>query len=168
MDRTDNQIIRYLALNQDGLPAAELKSLIRPSISQPTLWRRLKQLITGGYVHSVGRGRATRYRLQISDHIVIDLRSKALHQAIGRKLVQQPRLLGKARRFLAGMYRTNPYSKPYLDRWDALLAGPLEEVLRVLGADTEEAVALRHVSPFTGILTERERLSVLREQGLYR
>ena len=168
MGRTEHQIIRYLALSHDGLSATELKSLIRPVLSQPTLWRRLRQLITAGYVRSAGRGRATRYRLQISDHIVIDLRSKAQHQAIGRKLVQQPRLTGNARRFLAGMYRTNPYSKPYLDRWDTLLAGPLEGVLQVLGADTEEAVALRHVSPFAGILTERERLSVLRDQGLYR
>lgn len=167
MNRTEHQIIRFLTLHPDGLTASALKSLLRPAVSQPTLWRRLEKLRAEGHVRKEGKSRATRYRLQGSDHLIIDLRSRAMHQAIGRKLVQQPGLLDSARANLKKMAGSNPYAKPYLDRWAVLLAGPLNGVLEVLGANTEDAIALRHVSPFAGFLSEAERLAVLREHGLY-
>ena len=166
MDRIDHQIILFMVLNPEGLPARELQSLVRPSISQPTLWRRLDHLCADNLVHRTGRGRATRYQLSGSSHVLTDLRSKALHTAVGQKLVRRPDLLIQARERLQRMYQTVPYSKNYLDRWDALLSGPLEDVLEVLGADTDEATALRHVSPFTGLLSDTERRKTLRKQGL--
>ena len=75
-------------------------------------------------------------------------------------------MLTQALERLQRMYQTVPYSKNYLDRWDALLPGPLEDVLEALGADTDEATALRHVSPFTGLLSDTERRKTLRKQGL--
>ena len=168
MDRIDHQIIYFMVLNPDGLPARELRSLVRPRISQPTLWRRLDHLCADSLVHRTGRGRATRYQLSGSSHVLADLRSKALHTAVGQKLVHRPGLLAQARQRLQRMYQTVPYSKNYLDRWDALLDGPLEDLLDILGADTDEATALRHVSPFAGLLGDTERRKTLQKQGLSR
>jgi hypothetical protein len=61
-----------------------------------------------------------------------------------------------------------PYARTYVQEWEELLSGPIEGVLQVLGADDEHSKALRHTSPFAGVLSERERLAVLRRQGLIR
>ena len=168
MDKIETQILGNLALHPDGMAAEDLRAVIRPKISQPTLWRRLDRLRTVGRVRAIGKGRGTRYVNLGSDHSISDLRSKALHIQIGRKLMRRPELIGKARERLQRMYQSTPYSKDYLDRWEELLAGPLQQVLQVLGADDEQSRALRHVSPFAGILTEKERTKILRDQGLLR
>lgn len=168
MDSLEQQILRNLALHPAGLAAQELQSAIRPRVSQPTLWRRIDRLRAMGRIRAIGRGRATRYVSQDSDHSISDMRSKALHIAVGRKLIRNPRLVDDARRRLRRMYQSTPYARSYLDRWDELLTGPVEDVLRVFGADDEESRALRHVSPFAGILREDERLRILRKQGLIR
>jgi DNA-binding Lrp family transcriptional regulator len=168
MDRIEQQILRNLTLHPAGLAAQELRSTIRPQVSQPTLWRRLDRLRAMGRIRAIGRGRATRYVNQDSDHSIADMRSKTLHIAVGRKLIRNPRLVDDAQQRLLRMYQSAPYAKVYLDRWRELLAGPVENVLRVFGADDEESKALRHASPFAGILTEEERLMILREQGLIR
>jgi hypothetical protein len=103
-----------------------------------------------------------------SGHAIADLRSRALHLEVGRKLLRQPGLLEKARSRLAKMRITMPYAKSYVERWEDLISGPLEAVLQVLGADDEDAKALRHASPFAGLLSEQERLAVLRRHGLMR
>ncbi len=82
--------------------------------------------------------------------------------------MRRPELIGSARERLLRMYQSTPYAKDYLDRWDELLAGPMQQVLQVLGADDERSRALRHVSPFAGILSEKERTKILRDQGLLR
>lgn len=82
--------------------------------------------------------------------------------------MRRPELIGNARERLQRMYQSTPYSKDYLDQWDELLAGPLQRMLQVLGADDEQSRALRHVSPFAGILSETERKRILRDQGLLR
>ena len=168
MDRIEQQILRNLTLHPAGLAAQELQSAIRPQISQPTLWRRLDRLRTMGRIRAIGRGRATRYVNQDSDHSISDMRSKALHLAVGSKLIRNERLVDDARRRLQRMYQSTPYAKVYLDRWRELLEGPVEDVLRVFGADDEASKALRHASPFAGILTQNERMRTLREQGLTR
>lgn len=166
MDYIESQIIGFLTLNPGGLTASELQSQIHPKVSQPTLWRRLNNLRATGQLQKTGRGRASRYLKLGSNHSVQDLRSKVLHIEVGRKLIRQPELLNGARHRLQRMYGTIPYSKVYLDRWDNLLSGPLEEILKVLGTEDEESKALRHVSPFAGVLSDEERLAVLRKNGL--
>lgn len=168
MDKIEQQILCNLALYPAGLAAQELQSTIRPRVSQPTLWRRIDRLRAMGRIRAIGRGRATRYVNQDSDHTISDIRSKALHIAVGRKLIRQPRLINEARQRLQRMYQSAPYAKVYLDRWDELLTGPMEDVLRVFGTDDEQSKALRHVSPFAGLLKEDERLRILRKQGLIR
>ena len=50
----------------------------------------------------------------------------------------------------------------YLDRWEVLLNGPLESLLRVLVSTDEASIALRHAAPFAGLLSEEERREVIR------
>ena len=168
MDTPEQQILGLLAMNPGGLSARELCAQVHPRLSQPTLWRRLDELRAKGRIRRTGRGRATRYHGVTSGHAIADLRSKALHLEVGKKLLRQPELLEHARSRLAKMRITTPYAKTYLERWDDLLSGPIEAVLQVLGADDEDAKALRHASPFAGLLSEQERLVVLRRQGLLR
>lgn len=168
MQNIEQQVLNYLSLNPAGLKAQELQTLIRPRVSQPTLWRRLDDLQAQGRVRRIGRGRASRYLSQGSSHAISDLRSRALHVEIGRKLIRDPELIESARRRLQRLQQTIPYSQPYLDRWHELLSGSLEKILQVLGSEYEKSIALRHVSPFAGILSERERLEILRKQGLIR
>lgn len=168
MDKLERQIIGLLALHPDGLSARELRAECKPRISQPTLWRRLESLQARGKVSQIGRGRATRYVALSSGHEISDLRSRALHIEVGKKLLQQPKLVEKARSQLAKMKPALPHAKTYLDQWESLLDGPIEGVLQVLGAEDERAKALRHTSPFAGLLSERERLTKLRQQGLLR
>jgi DNA-binding Lrp family transcriptional regulator len=168
MIQIEQQILGLLALNPGGLSASELRKQLRPKVSQPTLWRRLDELRAAGRVRRVGHGRATRYLVAASGQAVADLRSKVLHREVGKKLLRQPELLEVARVRLERMRVTTPYSQKYIDRWVSLLSGPIESVLQVLGADDEDSRALRHVSPFAGLLTEQERLAALRRQGLMR
>jgi hypothetical protein len=94
-----------------------------------------------------------------------DRRSLALGLLIAERLVLSPEnVIGRARRNLDQLrsVHSDGSANAYLDRWSALIAGPVEALLRVLTSTDEEAVVLRHASPFAGILTERDRLSVIR------
>lgn len=168
MNSLEPHILGLLALNPDGLSASELRGQVRPKVSQPTLWRRLDELRAAGRVRKSGIGRATRYHSAASGQAIADLRSKALHREVGKKLLRQPNLLGVARRNLEKMRIKTPYARSYVERWDSLLSGPIESVLQILGGDDEEAIALRHASPFAGVLSKKERLETLHRQGLLR
>lgn len=63
---------------------------------QPTLWRRLDELRARGHVRTAGPGRATRYYGVASGHALADLRSRALHLEVGKKLLRQPELLPRS------------------------------------------------------------------------
>jgi DNA-binding HxlR family transcriptional regulator len=160
------QILALLALEPEGLRASELRAEIRPKVSQPTLWRRLNELRSTGLIMRIGRGRSCRYVAASAGDAIGELRSRALHLEVGKKLMRKPELLNAARERLKRMRVTAPYAKAYLEHWESLLSGPIEPVLRVFGAYDEEAKALRHVSPFAGALNEKERILVLRRQGL--
>jgi hypothetical protein len=168
MNSLGQHILGLLALNPGGLSASELRTQIRPRVSQPTLWRRLDELRATGRARKIGRGRATRYLGVTSGHSIADLRSKALHKEVGKKLLRQPQLLEVARRRLGKMRVEMPYAQAYVERWERLLSGPIESVLQVLGADDEDSSALRHASPFAGLLSKQERLAALHRQGLMR
>lgn len=166
MEPIKQQILALLALRPAGLSATELRSELRPKVSQPTLWRRLDELRTEGRVLRTGRGRSSRYVIASAGDTIGELRSRALHLEVGKKLLRKPELLDVANRRLKRMRVTTPYAKSYVERWESLLSGPIEPLLQVLGAYDEDARALRRVSPFAGILNEKERLTILRRQGL--
>ncbi len=50
----------------------------------------------------------------------------------------------------------------WLDEWEALLDGPPGPLVDVLLGEDEHSIDLRQVSPFAGVLSERERLAATR------
>jgi excisionase family DNA binding protein len=87
-----------------------------------------------------------------------------LHQAIAGKFVSNPAaLLAAAAITIRRLRRLHPEGPAWewLDRWQVVLDGGPEAVLDALTSSAEYAVELRAKSPFTGILSEQERRTVL-------
>jgi excisionase family DNA binding protein len=87
-----------------------------------------------------------------------------LHRAIAGKFVSNPAaLLAAASITLRRLRRLHPegHSWEWLDRWQAVIDSGAEAVLDALTSSAEYAIELRDTSPFTGILSEVERRTVL-------
>ncbi|BDG61013.1 hypothetical protein [Caldinitratiruptor microaerophilus] len=99
-----------------------------------------------------------------STHRRVEEWSIRYHQLVAEKLKAQPeRVLAKARANLARLRRQHPNSEPYMARWQALLEGPLDELLNVMVSPGEDARALRQCTPFAGVVPPRERSAAFRE-----
>lgn len=93
------------------------------------------------------------------------VRSLWLGYATAAKVVADPsRAFSKAHRNFERMQQTHRRGGPqrWFDEWDALLAGPVDDVLEVLASRSPRARELRQNSPFAGVLSEGERQRVLR------
>ncbi len=92
-----------------------------------------------------------------------DRRSLALHRAIAKRLEEEPEaVLRRARRTLARMTRQHPYTRQLLSSWRGILDRPVAEIVDVLVDRRPWARELRHVTPFAGVLTSRDRVEVYR------
>lgn len=92
------------------------------------------------------------------------LRSLWLNHAVAGKLVADPeRVVDLARRNLARMRAANSrgQARRWLDVWETLLEGPIEDVMEALTSRSPRARELRQNSPFAGVLDEAERTQVL-------
>ena len=98
-----------------------------------------------------------------SDHSLHDAKSLALHTVIAYKISKDPSLLENARDNLADMRsRYEPDAMPlYIEEWEQILTLHWRQIAALLIAVTEEAILLRSSSPFTGILTQEERLRII-------
>lgn len=113
---------------------------------------------------------AAGFRLRIevepatADHLQrTDRRSLALHARVFDHLLRDPESVRKiARRSLKVMGEANPDARPWLEEWAQLLDGPLHELAAVLLSTGQHARGLRRSSPFAGVLSQEERLEVLR------
>lgn len=92
-----------------------------------------------------------------------ELRSLALHEAIARKVDEAPaEAVAQAWVVLRRMQAANPGASRLLDIWERLLEGPPGELAAVLLDRGPLARELRHVTPFAGILSAKERAQVYR------
>lgn len=92
-----------------------------------------------------------------------DRRSLALHRAIARRLATDPvAVLALARRNLARMRARPGTATQLLREWDVILDRPPNAIAPVLTDAGEWARELRHVTPFAGVLSTREREAVYR------
>lgn len=92
-----------------------------------------------------------------------DRRSLLLHEAVAARLRTEPEaVLVRARASLARMRALHPGARLLLDEWRCLLRRPLEALLPLLTDPSPWARELRHVTPFTGILSAAERAQVYR------
>jgi transcriptional regulator with XRE-family HTH domain len=93
-----------------------------------------------------------------------ELRTLEYHRLIAEKLESNPqRVLEVARRNLDALRRNdrNGNSMPYFDAWQSLLDGSSEDLTRVLLSTDSVARDLRQASPFSGVLSDEERLDAL-------
>jgi hypothetical protein len=100
----------------------------------------------------------------MKDHRLIDERSLALDRLTSAKIAANPALVEKARanvrRWLRGC---SPSVRPVLLEWESILGGPTDALLALLTATDERAARLRQSSPFAGILSTKERTTILRD-----
>jgi transcriptional regulator with XRE-family HTH domain len=90
-------------------------------------------------------------------------RSLDLHRAVAAKLAEDPeRVLQHARRNVDKMRRINPGAAPLLEEWRRSLEMPVRDLVDLLVDPRPRARELRHVTPFAGALTPRERWDVYR------
>lgn len=90
-------------------------------------------------------------------------RSLALHEAIARKLRENPAaVVGQAWVVLERMRARHPGAARLLDIWAGLLDGPHEHLVDVLCDSAPLARELRHVTPFAGVLSAKERADTYR------
>lgn len=91
-------------------------------------------------------------------------RSLWLNTAVAGRLVADPSgVLAAARKNLETLWNAHPRGQAahWLDEWAKLLEGPAERVLEVLTSPTPWAREMRQNSPFSGVLSEDERVEVL-------
>ncbi len=92
-----------------------------------------------------------------------DRRSLALHAAVAERLHAEPAdVLRRAQQSLARMRALHPDARALLDEWKVLLRRPLDALLPVLTDPSPWARELRHVTPFTGVLSAKERARIYR------
>jgi excisionase family DNA binding protein len=87
-----------------------------------------------------------------------------LHQAIAGRFVSNPTaVLAAATINLRRLRRINRGGAAWewLDRWQVVLDSGPDAVLEALTSPSDSAVELRKASPFTGVLSEMERQTVL-------
>lgn len=90
-------------------------------------------------------------------HQWIDLVDLAMHRAVARKIRNQPKLFHRARRTLAQWERVKRACPPPLREWKQILdSNDMNMVLRIITRKDDEGQRLRSISPFCGILTQRE------------
>lgn len=94
-----------------------------------------------------------------SDHDLHDRRSLEAHRLIAAKLREDPGLLEMVRDNLVKAGEVHPGSDVLIE-WGIVLRAPLDMICAFLGSESETATRMRQSTPFTGILSEEERLEL--------
>jgi hypothetical protein len=98
----------------------------------------------------------------VDPHRIAERRSLAYHQLVAERIRRDPRLIEQALARVA-RWLAEGRAPHYARAWQSVLSGSIEDVCRVVEADTEEARALRQATPFAGVIDPRERWKIWRE-----
>jgi hypothetical protein len=93
-------------------------------------------------------------------HRRAEARSLAYHRLIAERLRSGEVSLERARQRIRSWLADGATAEHYARAWRRALDAPLSEVCALLESESEEAAALRQVSPFAGYLGARERWQV--------
>ena len=94
-------------------------------------------------------------------HERIDRISLELHRALADKLRMNPELIAIAHDNLERWSNMGSRAQPYWDTWREMLKLPLDDLLKLTLEESERMTALRHTSPFAGVLDVGERRAML-------
>ncbi len=93
----------------------------------------------------------------MSDHGKVERRSVRYHEAIGRRMLDDPSVVQRAKARVERWLQDGTVAPFYARGWQQLLDLPTDELCTFLIERSERATAFRQVSPFAGVLTPQER-----------
>ena len=102
------------------------------------------------------------YEIGVDPHRLAELRSVALHAAVGKELLRRPALVDETRQRVRSLHLEGKLAAFYRDEWMAVLQLPIDRIVAVLCEDSERARAMRQATPFAGIIGPRERWQIWR------
>ena len=91
-----------------------------------------------------------------------------LHERVAARLIEDPAIRERAMARVEQWRRSGAVASEYVDAWSRLLERPIDEVVATLQSPSEEAAALRQVSPFAGVLSPSERWDLLKREKAQR
>lgn len=154
------QLRTQLGMTQDGLARAA-------GTSQPTIaaYESGRKSPNVGTIERLASAVGLKAELRFSPPMTREeRRSLALHHAIVARLMAAPASVRlRARRNLATMKRRHGSAVLLLREWTVVLNRPLSALCEQLTDTTPWSRELRHVTPFAGVLSARERAAVLRQ-----
>ena len=90
-----------------------------------------------------------------------DLVSLALHRVVAVRLRSNPNLVRQAETNLQNWLSRNPNTQAWIE-WRAILENEsLENILKIITAETDEGQRLRSSSPFAGLVAVEERRAII-------
>lgn len=91
-----------------------------------------------------------------------DLLSLLAHRLAAERLRSDPRLLEKAKANLERWLSKNPLVGAWLE-WEKILESEsLQNILKIITAETDESQRLRSSAPFVGLITDEERRKIIK------
>ncbi len=97
------------------------------------------------------------------DHRLAEERSLALHHEVARQVRDNPALLARAHANVERWMEQGTMVPVYGDAWRRMLEGPVETLLAFLVENSEWAKTLRQNTPFTFIVSPRDRWRLWRQ-----
>jgi excisionase family DNA binding protein len=171
MPSTSRVVFVVFLTHHEGMDATDLISTGKAAQLLGCSRQHVVDLCNEGKLPAVRKGGSHRY-VRRSDVLALTDRSltrdqeqsRWLHGAILSHLVKEPDfVLTRARENLDRFSKVHAgtMAEHWLDLWRGTLNSGPDSVLNVLVSDTPQARELRQNSPFTGILSEEERRTVL-------
>ena len=96
-------------------------------------------------------------------HPHIDARSLEMAKIIVKRIDADPTLIEYAHRYLADEERRYRTLCQTSREWKQILTRPWSEIREILLEESEEGQRLRSSKPFAGIVTEEERLAIIKQ-----
>lgn len=93
-------------------------------------------------------------------HARIEERSLALHRAVAKRLLNEPKHLRKLKENFKRIARQSKATCVYVKGWREILELPLKDICRLLSEDSARMRELRQSSPCSGILSPQERWKI--------
>ena len=128
-----------------------------------TLQEKIEQLFTQTEFNANDHETFNDFKTTLPHRNFSDLISPNLHRVVAHRLITNPQLMKKAESNLDNWLSVNPDEPAWLE-WKQILANEsVENIIKIITADTDEGQRMRSSSPFAGLLTKQERRMIIEE-----